>query len=228
MASTSTSSPKRPPGGSDSDTSSSFKPKRTMNDPRRIRMIKSHRALDALKGIQRFASLSLSGYGDDLEDKPRQMSKSVPSKFKPITLNKMASDADWVFVKKVLYLTLIEDPMVGFTPIHSIGEDENGDAINVMFHNVPQTDEMCKLLCYGRKVAIMDPYYRVAVDGTHGIRVEDPSTIVLVDIIEMCRYCGNRNAPHKCGKCKKAVYCSRECQVSDWKELEHKKICKRS
>jgi hypothetical protein len=41
-----------------------------------------------------------------------------------------------------------------------------------------------------------------------------------------CIYCMNvTKAPKRCGKCKK-IYCSKECQVKDWKEGDHKKMCK--
>jgi hypothetical protein len=39
-----------------------------------------------------------------------------------------------------------------------------------------------------------------------------------------CYICGSNNSLKTCCNCKNAKYCSRECQVKDWKE--HKKICK--
>jgi hypothetical protein len=43
-----------------------------------------------------------------------------------------------------------------------------------------------------------------------------------------CSYCNNENLGlelKKCSQCKSAEYCSKECQVADWKGL-HKKHCK--
>ncbi|KAJ3104609.1 hypothetical protein HDU96_008861 [Phlyctochytrium bullatum] len=38
-----------------------------------------------------------------------------------------------------------------------------------------------------------------------------------------CNKCGSTGELKQCSKCKVAEYCSRECQVADWKE--HKKVC---
>ena len=40
-----------------------------------------------------------------------------------------------------------------------------------------------------------------------------------------CDACGivRRSSMHRCGRCKKAIYCSRVCQTEAWKE--HKKVC---
>lgn len=38
----------------------------------------------------------------------------------------------------------------------------------------------------------------------------------------LCERCG-KPAPQKCGRCKEATYCSKECQVAAWPE--HKKVC---
>lgn len=40
-----------------------------------------------------------------------------------------------------------------------------------------------------------------------------------------CEYCGTENAQHKCSRCESTYYCSRECQVDAWKNLNHKKEC---
>lgn len=41
-----------------------------------------------------------------------------------------------------------------------------------------------------------------------------------------CAVCGNRlKAVLNCSRCGKGAYCSRECQVKDWKEGGHKKVC---
>jgi hypothetical protein len=42
-----------------------------------------------------------------------------------------------------------------------------------------------------------------------------------------CKAVVSKDAPIlSCGACRSAVYCSKVCQKKDWKEGEHKKICK--
>lgn len=40
---------------------------------------------------------------------------------------------------------------------------------------------------------------------------------------DTCRVCKKENVKSKCAKCKKIYYCSRDCQIKDWKE--HKLVC---
>ncbi|CAF4025428.1 unnamed protein product [Rotaria sp. Silwood1] len=78
---------------------------------------------------------------------------------------------------------------------------------------------------------ILNPYLRI---GSHdlkpGIRIDDFASIVVQDesdkVINMCRCCGEENASKKCGKCNRALYCSKDCQIIDWKHYGHKLICK--
>jgi len=44
-----------------------------------------------------------------------------------------------------------------------------------------------------------------------------------VSSVKFCFNCGSRENLKKCSKCQNTYYCSKECQVSDWKE--HKKTC---
>ncbi|XP_017461068.1 PREDICTED: programmed cell death protein 2-like, partial [Rhagoletis zephyria] len=42
--------------------------------------------------------------------------------------------------------------------------------------------------------------------------------------VQLCPVCGVR-APHRCGRCQKTSYCSREHQVLHWKRGGHKAVC---
>ena len=42
---------------------------------------------------------------------------------------------------------------------------------------------------------------------------------------DLCSFCGEK-ASLKCAKCEYGYYCTRECQVKDWKHANHKQICK--
>jgi len=152
--------------------------------------------------------------------------KDVPPGLKPIFVNQMYEQQDWVYRKRVLHLTLIEDPMFGFNATNVAGQDAKGNLIRVSIYEIPQNDDYRRLLAFGTQLGIINPYHRIAMDGKNGIRVEHPDQIVRLGRKEnMCRYCGEENAQRKCAKCK-VNYCSRDCQVADWKILNHKAICK--
>lgn len=163
----------------------------------------------------------------DSDVNPPNFLRAVPAIFNPIDLHQMDPNEDRVYSKTVLHLTLIDDPLLGFTPIHVIAEDENGYVTRVFIHEVPQNKKMCDIFSFGQQIAIMNPRMRVALDGKSGIRVDDPATIVLLGKKkDMCRYCGKLNAQHKCEKCKRAKYCNLKCRVSDYKNFDHKVVCK--
>ena len=45
--------------------------------------------------------------------------------------------------------------------------------------------------------------------------------------LSLCRWCQTRSeSVRRCGGCKRATYCSKECQVQDWKKGGHKQECK--
>ena len=79
----------------------------------------------------------------------------------------------------------------------------------------------------GTEFSVINPYVRMAADMQPGIRVDDPRSIFLSGRIkkEMCRFCMKEDSKFKCSKCSKAKYCSKECQIDDWKILQHKLIC---
>ena len=41
-----------------------------------------------------------------------------------------------------------------------------------------------------------------------------------------CNFCNKPNVSLRCSQCSQYYYCSKQCQVSDWKQ-GHKKICKK-
>ena len=47
----------------------------------------------------------------------------------------------------------------------------------------------------------------------------------IVDISATCAGCGSADVVlGKCGRCKRVLYCSKTCQIGDWKA--HRKLCK--
>ncbi|TYZ61866.1 hypothetical protein PybrP1_000799, partial [[Pythium] brassicae (nom. inval.)] len=58
-----------------------------------------------------------------------------------------------------------------------------------------------------------------------GSKEETKAAAAVVAPAETCRNCHKPGAKLKCSVCKKAVYCARACQASDW--TFHKRICKK-
>ena len=88
----------------------------------------------------------------------------------------------------------------------------------------------------GETIALLYPQRKTFLDGQKGIRVETPdykvfkcsrSTLVAESQkfqSNACFACGKENEKlSRCGKCKIAAYCGKECQTSHWSI--HKSLC---
>ncbi len=57
----------------------------------------------------------------------------------------------------------------------------------------------------------------MARDGKPDIRIDDPNSLIKIGneskIQNMCRYCGKENAKSVCGRCDRAQYCDKICQM---------------
>ena len=101
-----------------------------------------------------------------------------------------------------------------------------------------------ELLKKGWTVAVMCAEQHDFFDLSVGLRIEDLDSINVIkcglsDVLAIsthyaqcegsCWGCGNKPGDarelKKCGACKVATYCNKDCQVKDWKE-RHKKWCK--
>lgn len=78
----------------------------------------------------------------------------------------------------------------------------------------------------GRIVTIYEPYARRAMDGPM-IRVNDVALVVVGEQRKMCYHCLSASTARMraCSACKVARYCSKECQLLDWKQGSHKASC---
>lgn len=154
----------------------------------------------------------------------------LPIDCKEITFIDMHPDKDEVYMNRYINLLVSEDPMFGlYTAIHVIVHDDNGDCLNCSFYDLDHFDEdVRRNLCFGSKITILNPFYRLASDGSIALRVDDSKTIIYHSSGKdnpICRYCFKENPQHSCGNCKRAKYCCRSCQTDDWKSLKHKLIC---
>lgn len=58
--------------------------------------------------------------------------------------------------------------------------DETGNIEKVAVYNYPLKNKSAsKVFCMGASVTIKDPYYKMAMDGSPIIRIDDPSKITI-------------------------------------------------
>lgn len=142
---------------------------------------------------------------------------------KPIYLNEINPTSDHVLEGFVLELTLITVPFNNNMSISFVAEDSNLNVQRLYLYNFDKKH----ILAIGAKISVINPYLRTATDGRPLIRVDDPNSVIVSphQIVDMCHYCGKGQSKYSCSKCRRSKYCSKECQVLDWKEYSHKLIC---
>ena len=142
----------------------------------------------------------------------------------------MAPRRDQVLNNCVVTVVIVS-MAIRMSSIMMLVEDANRDAILLAVYNVNSSDE--HLWFPGRIVRIRNPYARLSADDQTMIRVDNPKTTCVLssDVVQLCWYClktGSQGSQVKlllCAKCKKASYCSKECQAKDWTENFHKSAC---
>ncbi|CAF1159272.1 unnamed protein product [Adineta ricciae] len=151
----------------------------------------------------------------------------------PITFREMNQTEDHVYQRYVLSVTVIGEAYGWAPSIHLVTEDEHRDCKKICIYGFPEDQGeylIKKVFRIGSKMNILNPYLRIgASDKKPIIRVDEYASIMMQSedgyVVNMCRCCGQANASHNCGKCKRARYCSKECQRIDWELYEHKLIC---
>jgi hypothetical protein len=161
---------------------------------------------------------------------PFKSSKSPKSlaNLKNVFIEDLDLAEDKVHEGCVLTGILIEHP-VKIKGIYSILEDDKGQVERIAFYNFNDTSK----IQVGSRLSIISPYVRIAQDGECLIRVDSPDSVIFlsVDYKHICGYCGmtdKEKSLMQCSKCMMTYYCSRECQVKDWKQLKHNFICKKA
>ncbi|KAI1710027.1 sel1 repeat domain-containing protein [Ditylenchus destructor] len=165
-----------------------------------------------------------------------QHSPKPPSlvSLKKIILSEMDTSKEAVYDGYVIELKVIDWPSV-IEAVHMVVEDERGEVERLAIYNWPKsgkdTKELLKTFRPNRTLSIINPFMRLPADHySHGsmIRVENPAYVVLGEYPpdNSCHCCGKECNVQKCGKCLVAQYCSKECQIHDWTEFQHKIVCK--
>jgi len=170
------------------------------------------------------------GRGVPLIRKPPKEQKlpSSLSGLKSVYLNEIDFTKDHLLSRSILEVTSIDRAHRNGMAIMLVVEDKNKNVQRAALYNLDESDPDVKDLGIGSKLLIINPYIRMAVDGKPLIRVDDPSSVVFGEKCEdMCAYCGQSPTSSLCDGCRITKYCSRDCQVQDWKMFKHKLICVR-
>ncbi|CAF4121941.1 unnamed protein product [Rotaria sordida] len=207
--------------------------KQRLTDPHRVEVIQKHREWEG-NTLQEKNNPSYTVISTTLKPRVKQQTAKSLIGLKPITLREIDPTKDQVYNGYVLSVTIIEEAYSWIPSIHLVIEDENFDCERMLIYNFPEEQGeylISKLYTIGSKMHIINPYLRIgAGDMKPTVRVDDFSSIVMQSesewILNMCRYCCEANASKVCSKCQQAHYCSKECQINDWKLYKHKLICK--
>lgn len=202
--------------------------KKYLEDPFRIHLIKSHRENIYEKNKIGCINSSNAIIRNTFKAPKKQI--NINSDLKPIYLNEIDFAKDHVLNGFTLKATIIDilDYLMG-NSIFFIIEDSNRNVERMAVYNLGNDyEKICKEYCVGTIISIKSPYIRMAADGKPMIRIDDPSSSIVIQAErkeKMCRFCGEENSKYLCAKCLKSCYCSKECQISDFKILNHKLIC---
>ncbi|CAL8124809.1 unnamed protein product [Orchesella dallaii] len=192
-----------------------------LNNPMRHQLILNHRKklveFKNSSGQSNFSSSSLF--------------TNEKSHVTPITLKGINLSALCVYQKGILELMIIDDLYFDTESlsIQLVVEDDNGDVTRLSIYNIMRNDLTKKTFSFGCKISIANPgviqdnypdgeIYTLEIDSLSCVKY-------LAGVTNMCRFCGQANAPHSCSICKRARYCTKDCQKHDWKLLKHKLIC---
>ena len=203
-----------------------------LTDPHRIEVITHHRDWQNRSSPAKTNRMRMVNPTTHVPRLQQKTAKSLVG-LKPITLREMNPTKDHVYNGCVLSATIIEEASSWIPSIHIVVEDDRLDCERMHIYNFPDGQGeyfTSKLFTIGSKIHIINPYLRIgANDMKSTIRIDDFSSIIMRSeselVVNMCRCCGEANAPHVCGKCKQARYCSKECQKIDWQLYKHRLIC---
>lgn len=217
----------------ESTTSSVNNQKLDLTDTHRIQVFKQHRMWAEVAHKEK---LNPQFYLNPSNHEPRlkQQTTKTLIGLKPILLKEMDLLKDHIYDGHVLSVTIIDEAPFWLPSIHLVVIDENNDCERLFIYNFPESQAeylVSKVFTIGSKMDVINPYLRIGKNDSQPlIRIDDFTSIIMQNesqrIINMCRCCGRSNASHVCSRCKRARYCSKECQTIDWKLYCHKLICR--
>lgn len=154
--------------------------------------------------------------GESCEDRNQAKSISIAELFGP--------QLDRKVLGRVLQVVVVEPPAT-MSAAHFIAEDAERSLTRIALYGWDVA--LLAKIGVGTVLSIYDPYCRMSAEGAT-IRVDDPKKIHFDEEKKMCWHCltAGNNSYKLCGGCRMARYCSKECQLKDWREGSHKGACK--
>eukprot|EP01119_Soliformovum_irregulare_P010811 TRINITY_DN2665_c0_g1_i5.p1 TRINITY_DN2665_c0_g1~~TRINITY_DN2665_c0_g1_i5.p1 ORF type:complete len:1055 (+),score=152.45 TRINITY_DN2665_c0_g1_i5:86-3250(+) len=218
------------PSASSAPSASTTKSKDRLNDLRRQHKIQHHNEQVAKVGRM------LAEPGSNVKHVPmatpriKQVAGDIFDR--KIFLDEMNPSQERIYEGRVLKGILFGNPLL-MTSIQLFIEDDHGDMLDIAFYDhkfTPKNMKQIREYYYGKKIAIVNPFHRLSVDGSRRIRVDDAMSVVFLPSKHQA-FCGHccetdQDKPVKfmCSKCHVVRYCSKECQIADW-QLGHKLAC---
>ena len=207
----------------------SWKPPGRFTHPKRVELIKANRAfqqalLDASEGVKHPLFTTSPAL--------RQEAPTSLVGLQSLLLSDMDPTREKVWAGHVLSLTVIDAAYSTSPSIHLVVEDDHGHVERLFLYNYPPHEAehlIRKRFVVGCKMAVINPYLRLAQDGKPGIRVDDYKSIICHPVSEagkaVCWFCLTSGATKMCAKCHLGCYWSKRCQQQDWNLYDHKRIC---
>ncbi|KAJ0391654.1 hypothetical protein P43SY_011712 [Pythium insidiosum] len=136
---------------------------------------------------------------------------------------------DRVYHGRQIKCIVVSLPTFTGSSFQFVVEDSQREPARIAVYGAPDT--MLASLVPGREFLLLDPYVRIARDGMFMLRVDKPSSTIRVQAAahQICWTCSFELAapaqPKRCARCRKAVYCSKACQVTDWRANAHRNQC---
>ena len=97
-------------------------------------------------------------------------------KYQKIKITELVSGI--IHSNKVIYAKVCVNEGAKTTGYYTIIEDEYGQCARIGVYNI--TKRLLRSLNQGRKIAIVNPFYKLGVDGYHFIRIDSPAELLVI------------------------------------------------
>jgi hypothetical protein len=197
------------------------------NDYRRLALVLNHRKYYmSVKSTRNMNNLYLK----TMIPPKKQKMPAAAANLKALFLKDVDFSYDHIMDGYILTVINIDIPVYQPPPLSTLflAQDEHGMVERVAVYNLDLSENsILETYKIGCKFSIINPYIRMATDMKPMIRIDDPRTIILSDkqMTNPCCLCLKEDSKFSCSKCHRAKYCSKECQIDDWKIFQHKNLC---